>query len=184
MSKVDEAKLLYIKNSGLETTEEGLVIFGSYEQDNNEENGKEKIEWIVLNVQDNRVLLMSKYCLDSKTIVGSYRNDVVWENSDLYEWLNTEFVENAFSAEEKNSISKEVTLLTSTELNEFYRIRDVKTGVFTRYGQARSMTAGINGETGWWLKGEGDYVNCEGVEGYTGPNKPCGVRPVIWIDLS
>lgn len=184
ISKLDEIKLLYLKNYGFEITKDGFVTYGSYEQDNNKENGKEKIEWIVLKAQNNRALLLSKHCLESKAIVGSYRNDVTWENSDLYEWLNTEFVEVAFSNEEKNNISKEITLLTSSELYEFSETHDIKTATFTRYGQAFSMTAGKNGETGWWLKGAGNYVDSEGLEGYTGPNKPCGVRPVIWIDLS
>lgn len=184
MSKLDEVKSLHLKTYGFETTKDGFVTYGSYEQDNNKENGKEKIEWIVLKVQNNRALLLSKYCLESKTIIGSYRNDVTWENSDLYEWLNTEFVEVAFSNEEKNNILNDITLLTSSELYEFSETHDIKNAVFTRYGQAFSLTDGENGETAWWLKGTGNCVDSKGLEGYTGPNKPCGVRPVIWIDLN
>ena len=35
----------------------GIVTFGRYEHDGNEENGPEEIEWIVLDVQDGKVLL-------------------------------------------------------------------------------------------------------------------------------
>ena len=44
----------------------GIVTFGRYEQDGNEENGPEGIEWIVLDVQDGKVLLLSKYGLEVK----------------------------------------------------------------------------------------------------------------------
>lgn len=37
------------------------VKFGSYEQDNDLSNGKEKIEWLVLDLQANEALLISKY---------------------------------------------------------------------------------------------------------------------------
>ncbi len=43
-----------------------LYSFGSYEQDNDLTNGAEPIDWEVLDIQDNRALLISKYALDSK----------------------------------------------------------------------------------------------------------------------
>ena len=43
-----------------------IVAFGRYEQDGNEENGPEEIEWVVLDVQDGKVLLLSKYGLEVK----------------------------------------------------------------------------------------------------------------------
>ena len=45
------------------------VSFGSYEQDNNTENGAEAIEWIVLDVEGENVLLLSKYGLDAQAYV-------------------------------------------------------------------------------------------------------------------
>lgn len=41
----------------------GVVVFGSYEQDGDSGNGKEPIEWIVLDEQDDKLLVISKYCL-------------------------------------------------------------------------------------------------------------------------
>ena len=67
-----------------------IVTFGHYEQDNNIENGKEKIEWIVLDVKDGKVLLLSKYLLDQKKFIdneldysGHKANRYTWENSTL-----------------------------------------------------------------------------------------------------
>ena len=44
------------------------VKFGSYEQDNDESNGKEPIEWRVLDSKDGRKLLISRYALDSQVM--------------------------------------------------------------------------------------------------------------------
>ena len=46
-----------------------IITFGHYEQDNNLDNGAEPIEWIVLDVQDGKALLLSKYdWMSSRTI--------------------------------------------------------------------------------------------------------------------
>ena len=36
----------------------------------NLENGKEAIDWIVLDIQDNEALVISQFCLDAKKIFG------------------------------------------------------------------------------------------------------------------
>ena len=43
-----------------------IVTFGRYEQDNNLDNGPEEIDWIVLDIQGDKALLLSKYGLDAK----------------------------------------------------------------------------------------------------------------------
>ena len=79
------------------------VIFGSYEQDNDPDNGPEPIEWTVLDHQDGRTLLLSRYALD-----GMWYNaesiDTTWENCSLRRWLNTDFYNAAFDDTEKDQI--------------------------------------------------------------------------------
>ena len=79
--------------------------FGHYEQDNNLDNGKEVIEWLVLDYDsvNNRVLLLSRYGLDAKPYNTEY-DDVTWEKCTLRTWLNGEFINNAFSTVEQGSI--------------------------------------------------------------------------------
>ena len=80
------------------------VFFGSYEQDDDLQNGEEDIEWIVLDIQDGKVLLISRYSLSWQR----YNNDdtiVTWETCTLREWLNNDFMNFAFSDTEKNIIS-------------------------------------------------------------------------------
>ena len=80
-----------------------IVVFGTYEKDNNISNGAEPIEWIVLDVQGKKALLISKYGLD----VHAYHTDytyVTWETCELRSWLNGTFMNTAFSATEQSAI--------------------------------------------------------------------------------
>ena len=81
--------------------------FGTYEQNNNSTDGKEKIEWIVLTKEDMSVLLISKKALDIQPYNES-DTDVTWETCTLREWLNGSFLSTAFSAEEQKKIPKVV----------------------------------------------------------------------------
>ena len=80
-----------------------FITFGSYEQDNNPDNGAEPIEWQVLDVRDGKVLLLSKYGLDVLPYEDYYVNPT-WETCSLRAWLNENFLNAAFSAEEQQTI--------------------------------------------------------------------------------
>lgn len=80
-----------------------VITFGTYEQDNNLDNGPEPIEWMVLDVQDGKALLLSKYGLDARP----YNSDdtaITWEKCYLRSWLNSDFLNKAFNAEEQSAI--------------------------------------------------------------------------------
>jgi hypothetical protein len=77
-----------------------VVKFGSYEQDDNLKNGKEDIEWIVLDKKYNKALLLSKYALDSMPYNEHSNKNMTWENCTLRNWLNDTFLEEAFNHEE------------------------------------------------------------------------------------
>ena len=81
----------------------GAVIFGNYEQDNNIGNGKEPIEWLVLEAWGDRALLISKYGLDARPY-NTEHGEVTWENCSLRKWLNGEFLNDAFTPEEQAAI--------------------------------------------------------------------------------
>lgn len=87
----------------------GYVTFGSYEQDNVLTNGKEPIEWMVLDVQDGKALLLSRYGLDDKPYAeGMGAPSATWETSTLRKWLNSDFLSSAFTKEEQNVIQTTV----------------------------------------------------------------------------
>ena len=80
-----------------------VITFGHYEQDNDPDNGPEPIEWMVLDVQDGKALLLSRDGLDA----GKYNTEwtaVTWENCTLRSWLNSDFLNSAFTAEEQAAI--------------------------------------------------------------------------------
>ena len=79
------------------------IFFGSYEQDNDTSNGKEDIEWNVLKVEDEKLLVVSKYSLDCQPYNLSDA-DVTWETCTLRQWLNHEFYNTAFSGTEREKI--------------------------------------------------------------------------------
>lgn len=80
------------------------VRFGSYEQDNDLNNGAEAIEWLVLDKQDGKLLLLSKDALDAKPY-NEEDEDVTWETCTLRSWLNDTFYTTAFRQEEQGSIA-------------------------------------------------------------------------------
>lgn len=81
-----------------------IIYFGTYEQDNNFSNGKEEIEWRVLEKDENgRMLVVSKYALDCRNYHSSVKQ-ITWEGSDIRSWLNNDFYSNVFSSSEKSAV--------------------------------------------------------------------------------
>ena len=82
-----------------------VVTFGSYEQDAVISNGKEKIDWIVLDkASDGSVLLISKFGLDQQFYSDDNNQYTKWENSHIRKWLNNSFLNTAFNSSEKAKI--------------------------------------------------------------------------------
>lgn len=87
-----------------------LIEFGHYEQDGNVDNGPEAVEWIVLDVQDGKCLLLSKCGLDAKpynestSIYRPRETATTWEQCSLRKWLNNDFYKEAFNNDEQGRI--------------------------------------------------------------------------------
>ncbi len=79
------------------------LFFGRYEQDNDQTNGKEPIEWIVLDVQDGKALLLSRYVLDAMQY-NTEKKDMTWEKCTLRKWLNGDFLHAAFTETEQSAV--------------------------------------------------------------------------------
>ena len=81
-----------------------IVTFGRYDQDNNPDNGPESIEWIVLEEKDGQCLLLSRCGLDTMAFHTGDGEEAGWEKCTLRAWLNNDFLQNAFNAEEQAAI--------------------------------------------------------------------------------
>lgn len=187
------------------------VFFGSYEQDNVVTNGKEPIEWQVLGYQADKALLISRYGLDNEPYNTSYA-DVTWETCTLRQWLNQNFINMAFSANEKaaiptvtvsadenpfydrnpgNATQDKVFLLSTTEALTYDSARACKP---TDYADAKGVWVDkSNGLCSWWLRSPGRTQNeadnvdetCDIDEFGSYVNYTGNaVRPALWIDLS
>ncbi|MBQ7036648.1 MAG: TIR domain-containing protein, partial [Clostridia bacterium] len=189
------------------------VFFGAYEQDNNTENGKEDIEWLVLEVKDGKALVISKYALDCK----QYNTDltgVTWETCTLRKWLNNDFLGAAFSTDEKaiiptvtvsadknpkystnpgNATQDQVFLLSITEVNKYFSSDSARQCKPTAYAVAKGASVNSdNGNCWWWLRSPGDLQDAAAIVTYGGAVYEyafyvhavnSAVRPALWIDL-
>lgn len=84
--------------------ENGYLVFGAYEQDGDLTNGPEPIEWEILGSDDNGTLLISRYVLDAQRY-NETNTDITWETCTLRQWLNNDFINNAFTTTEQGCIN-------------------------------------------------------------------------------
>ncbi len=161
------------------------VWFGNYEQDNNSSNGKEKIEWLVLEKDGDKALVVSKYALDCKPY-NTENADMTWETCSLRKWLNNDFLNAAFSETEQgqivsatvtadknpsystspgNDTTDRVFLLSIPEANKYFKTDNERTCGVTEYAAAQgaytsySYSAGGKAACWWWLRSPGNYSN-------------------------
>ena len=178
-----------------------IATFGRYEQDDVRSNGSEAIEWIVLEVQSDRLLLLSRYALDSERY--HYRKESVnWDTCSVRDWLNDTFYNEAFTSREQRAILSSGTsvyddyvfLLSDEEAEEYFpRARD-RICEATVYCSCQNVY--VNPSTGgsWWLLRTTGYdgskfamsVNSDGTIDYDGGHVESDrgtVRPAIWVSI-
>ena len=81
-----------------------VVVFGSYEMDGDAANGKEPIEWLVLDKSGDSLFVISLYAVASAVYSTSKDTNITWETSGVRAWLNGEFYDEAFTSDEKASV--------------------------------------------------------------------------------
>lgn len=179
-----------------ETAVGDYVQFGTYEQDNKPENGKEPIEWLVLEDDGDRYLMITSKVIDA----ACYNNvwmETDWKNSSLREWLNKSFLEEAFTEQQQSSITKwhsslsdKIFILSRKELNKYLPSAEERIAKATHYAEAQGVYTQNIGTSWWWVREAGAtpyyavYVNCIGDiinDGSIVFNNAFGVRPVIWV---
>ena len=176
--KLGEEKWNKIKNIKIGDS----YTFGTYEQDNNTSNGKEAIEWTVLDKDGMSLLLVSKQALAWQQYNTSY-TDVTWENCTLRKWLNGTFLNNAFSTEEQaqiqnttvsadnnpqystnpgNATTDKVFLLSINEVEKYFNSNEARKCAPTAYAEAQGVWTSDTYKTPsgaatcwWWLRSPG-----------------------------
>ena len=183
-----------------------IILFGHYEQDNDKSNGKEDIEWIVLDKKQEALFVISRYALDSKPFHNTW-SDTPWSSCTLRSWLNGTFLGNAFSSREKayietaasdkdadsgTDIQDQVFLLSIAEAEKYLWQSAQRACKATTYAAAQGAFVNPdNGNCWWWLQSPGKVtkravcVNDEGAILYDGieiDEKAAAVRPALWIN--
>ena len=159
------------------------ITYGHYEQDSNKTNGKESIEWLVLAKEGAKVLLISRYGLDTRQYHDSDPYPT-WEKSDIRWWLNGTFLNEAFTAEEQAGIvtttvrtpgyisysggadtQDQIWLLSRDEAEKYFSTLASRKTTPTAYAVARGVWqysgtedyGRLNGEgcCWWWLRSPG-----------------------------
>jgi len=156
------------------------LYFGAYEQDNLSSDGKEEIEWIVLDKNDDSILLISKMALD----VQMYNREglfqkTTWETCKLRTWLNEVFIAAAFSEDEQtrivpvtvtadrnpkvsfnepgNDTEDRIFLLSTAEAETYFPSDEARICRPTTYAKAQGGWVNSQGICCWWLRTPGLY---------------------------
>lgn len=195
-----------------DAAENSTISFGQYEQDNNLDNGKESIRWIVVKKEEDKILLMSEKALDCKPYNDTYSSNIVWENCTLRIWLNSTFINTAFSSEEQifilqteipksgksNSTNDKIFIFDSSEADRYGNLYCRP----TEYAAYNGVWHGSGEFCEYFLRGTHDhkdqlngykYVSCPAVVdrgAIEGSNEflhvtadYVGVRPSMWISI-
>lgn len=157
------------------------ILFGAVEQDNVTENGKEDIEWIILENDGETLLVISKYALDCQPYNEVYI-EVTWRTCDLRRWLNGVFLNDAFTDEEQQYIKEtnisnpdnakygidggwntwdKVFLLSIDEAIYSFPGDDARMCEVTAYAEARGahIDPTYDKYCWWWLRSPGETAN-------------------------
>lgn len=185
------------------------IFFGRYPQD--EDGGVKPIEWTVMKTEKNKMLLLSKYVLDTQPY-NKKDEKVTWEISDIRRWLNSNFYTTAFNNMEQGKIADtlvktennpkyrtiggndtedKVFLLSVEEVEENFQNEEERRAKTTAYAE-KSVICSNEKYAYWVLRTMGDYncrvvgVRMEGdlmMDGIEVSNVAFGVRPALWINL-
>ncbi len=157
-----------------------VFTFGKCEQDGKTSNGMEPLEWLVLDKFEDRITVISLYCLDSRSYYnppGVKYKYTTYEECDLRKWLNGGFLNGAFTETERMSIALTrninsdnpdygieggidtedyIFLMSHDECMRYFPERDDRRAKPTKYCVSRKVDV-ANGYCYWWLRTPGKF---------------------------
>ncbi|MEE3423565.1 MAG: DUF6273 domain-containing protein [Succinimonas sp.] len=155
-----------------------FITFGRWQQGSHE--GSSPIEWLVLDQSETELLAVSRFALD----VIPYHDemaDITWTDCDLRRWLNSDFLNGAFTPEERESIAvswlpnasnpesnasgghktrDRIFCLSLQEAGKYFRSDADRVCSPTPHTLSRGAFAGENRQHClWWLRSPGFHSN-------------------------
>lgn len=176
-----------------------IVTFGHYELDGKTSNGRENLEWIVLDVNDGLYFLTTTCGIERKPYDNSGKTKMTWEKSSLRKWLNEEFYNTAFTKSEaklivpyKHTVKSRLhsNLSSTTKDNVFLLTSDDFLGILPYEERLLEKAPKLGKGVGfWWLIDARLGNQAYGMAG-THPSREVEwlsnyklVRPCIWVYL-
>lgn len=188
-----------------------MITFGHYEQDNDLSNGQEPIEWRVLKIEGDTVLLVSRYALDAQPY-NETPAVASWIKSTLRAWLSDTFYNTAFSDEEKQCIvtreivnrkeantADPVFLLSTDDAKRLFSSHADRQVEATAYAIAQGayLSEKYTDKASWWCRttswetkthaayvaASGGVMTCGGKSFGKVENTKLVVRPAIYVTL-
>ena len=180
-AETDNATVTYSGDNSVLEKHDKSFFFGRYPGTENGEN--RAILWRVVKKKGNNWLLVSFYALDVLPVDKDQNSD--FHDTSLYKWLNSDFLNQAFSPEEQSHITSSVDILELSEFSNYYR--DVPEGEDFFYSDYARHIDKKNDAV--WLSTPSDkkneyYVVDGGKIKTLNSAKSAGVCPAIWIDVS
>lgn len=183
------------------------ITFGRYAQGCRGEIAP--IIWTVLRCENGKALLLSKYALDSVPF-NNCRKRISWKDSDLFRWLNSDFIVSAFNAEEQQqlvyrnadikkpkilfseSVPERVSILSSAEIDEYFETDAARTCIASSYCLKNALHFIDSTNCFAWVKSDSDEVGRSLAVTPMGDiihtkyvdDNTIAVRPVITINIS
>ena len=196
LKKNPETEAEVIKYKLLSAEKGSRVKFGSYEQDDDFFNGKEKMSWIVLEKDENKALLISEYVIGSQPL--SDNGSIKWEESIAWKWMNDDFLKEAFNENELSFIQPHPTyqdmlfFLDTTEGRKYFSSASSRRASATK--KAIQENKKLEDAVTWWLCSDDDdytggIVQSSGEIDIIKNNAFCdtsknGVRPALYVKLN
>lgn len=177
---------------------ERYYTFGNYPQGANGERAS--VEWRVLEVKkgEGKALLVSRKQLDCRVFSEDGEN-TSWETCSLRQWLNKEFLDEAFTAEEQEKIvgdkdkQEKIFLLSLDDVTNYFTDDADRVAILTDYASSYNIEAkdySSGGKVFWsWLCSPGGSSEKVALVGTYGNLAPMGlpatslgcVRPAFWL---
>ena len=198
--------------AGLDATYNGsyyTFTYGSYPQ--GEDGEEQPIEWRVLAVENGRALVISEKLLDYVQYNETY-TDVTWEACSLRVWMNNDFLNRAFTADEQAKIATvtnrnpdnpeygtkggkttrdRIFALSIDEAKKYFSDDTDRIAYTTDYTHTKGYDY-ADCSDGWWLRSSGsessraafvfNHGECFSQGGHV-YSGTVAVRPAFWLNL-
>ena len=181
---LDSGELVYeIARERLSEAEVGSTVqLGYYPPGSRASGEKDQVDWIVLDRDGSKLLLISKYALDCLPYesANEMQTESSWETCLLRHWLNDTFLTETFDGGETRilvrtelaenareggahvsleSAADRVFLLSAAEAEQYFATMDQRQCLPTRYAIGRGAYQSSVGNTCfWWLRTTVDHT--------------------------